>query len=86
MPLEQRHDAPGWGPWSVKAGVTYAHAPAAALARVVALRLHFDESGQDNGPLRVVPRTDTLGVFNDEAVSDSVDGPGRPTAWSAPVE
>ena len=73
MPLEQRHDAPGWGPWSVKAGVTYAHAPAAALARVVALRLHFDESGPDNGPLRVVPRTHTLGVFTDKAVSDLVE-------------
>ena len=33
-----------WGPWSIKSGITYAHAPATALSRVVALRLHFDDS------------------------------------------
>ncbi len=69
LPLEQQSDVSGWGPWSHKAGVIYAHAPSAALSRVVALRLHFDESGGDNGPLRVVPRTHTLGVLTDAEVS-----------------
>lgn len=27
LPLRERRDVPGWGPWSVKDGVTYAHAP-----------------------------------------------------------
>src|SRR5262245_29496629 len=34
VPLRDRRDVPGWGPWSRKAGVLYAHAPAAALARI----------------------------------------------------
>ena len=54
---------PGWGPWSMKVGITYAHAPARALSRVVALRLHFDDSRKDNGPLRVLPGTHTLGLL-----------------------
>ena len=58
-----------WGPWSVKSGVHYAHAPAQALERVVALRLSLDDSGLDNGPLRVLPETHTLGVLTDEAVA-----------------
>src|SRR5688572_14078868 len=33
LPLQIRREAPGWGPWSVKAGVQYAHAPTAALVR-----------------------------------------------------
>ena len=57
LPLQERRDVPGWGPWSIKAGITYAHAPATALSRVVALRLHFDDSREDNGPLRVLPGT-----------------------------
>ena len=69
LPLAYSLDAPGWGPWSVKAGVDYAHAPAEALARVVALRLSLDDSGLDNGPLRVLPETHTLGVLTDEAVA-----------------
>lgn len=65
LPLRERRDAPGWGPWSVKAGITYAHAPAAALSRVVALRLHIDDSTADNGPLRVLPGTHTRGLMSD---------------------
>lgn len=36
-----------------------------ALARVVALRLHFDDSREDNGPLRVLPGTHALGVLSE---------------------
>ena len=72
LPLEVRRDASGWGPWSVKSGINYAHAPARALSRVVALRLHFDDSESDNGPLRVIPGTHHLGVLSDAAVDEIV--------------
>jgi len=65
LPLCERRDVQGWGPWSIKAGITYAHAPATALSRVIALRLHFDDSRADNGPLRVLPGTHALGVLSD---------------------
>lgn len=41
LPLRERSEVPGWGPWSVKDRVLYAHAPAAALSQVLALRIHF---------------------------------------------
>ena len=65
LPLRARREVAGWGPWSIKAGVVYAHAPAAALARVVALRVHLDDSTPENGPLRVLPGTHRLGVLTD---------------------
>jgi len=68
LPMAQRFDTVGWGPWSDKAGVTYAHAPARVLERVVALRVHLDDSTADNGPLRVLPGTHTLGVLSDAEV------------------
>ena len=55
LPLEARASVPGWGPWSEKQGILYAHAPAAALDRVIALRVHLDDSTERNGPLRVSP-------------------------------
>jgi ectoine hydroxylase-related dioxygenase (phytanoyl-CoA dioxygenase family) len=70
LPLRARTDTPGWGPWSVKAGVIYAHAPTEALSRVLALRIHFDESTESNGPLRVIAGTHRLGVLSDEAVRE----------------
>jgi len=65
LPLTARRDVKGWGPWSMKGGIHYAHAPADALSRVVALRLHLDDSCADNGPLRVLPGTHALGVLSD---------------------
>lgn len=68
LPIQERREVTGWGPWSVKEGVAYAHAPKEALERVVALRLHLDDSDLDNGPLRVLPGTQTLGVLTDEEI------------------
>ena len=72
LPLQQRHETPGWGSWSVKEGVTYAHAPASALEKVVALRLHLDDSTAANGPLRVLPGTHRNGVLTDQQVEAAV--------------
>jgi ectoine hydroxylase-related dioxygenase (phytanoyl-CoA dioxygenase family) len=66
LPLRERRDIFEWGPWSVKDGVIYAHAPARALSTVVALRLHLDDSCLENGPLRVLPCTHIMGVLNDD--------------------
>jgi ectoine hydroxylase-related dioxygenase (phytanoyl-CoA dioxygenase family) len=68
LPLQEKREMPGWGPWSVKDGVIYAHAPTSALSQVLALRLHLDDSTADNGPLRVLPGTHTLGVLTDDAL------------------
>jgi ectoine hydroxylase-related dioxygenase (phytanoyl-CoA dioxygenase family) len=68
LPLCQRYETPGWGPWSVKDGVIYAHAPATALAQVLAVRIHLDDSIVDNGPLRVLPGTHKMGVLSDDAI------------------
>jgi ectoine hydroxylase-related dioxygenase (phytanoyl-CoA dioxygenase family) len=68
LPLRERQDVHGWGPWSIKAGVIYAHAPTNALNQVLALRVHLDDSTELNGPLRVLPGTHALGVLTDDEV------------------
>lgn len=70
LPLRCRREVPGWGPWSVKSGILYAHAPAPALEQVVALRVHLDDCFSGNGPLRVLPGTHSLGVLSDAAIQD----------------
>lgn len=70
LPLRARHDIAGWGPWSVKEGIRYAHAPASALSHVLALRIHFDDSTHENGPLRVLPETHCRGVLSDDEIHE----------------
>lgn len=80
LPLRDKVDnAPGWGPWSEKQGVIYAHAPAAALEQVLALRLHLDDSTEENGPLRVIPGTHGIGVLSDAEIE-------RHTTYQQPVD
>lgn len=68
LPICERLESPGWGPWSVKEGVTYAHAPGSVLANVLALRIHLDDSTASNGPLRVLPGTHNLGVLDEQLI------------------
>jgi ectoine hydroxylase-related dioxygenase (phytanoyl-CoA dioxygenase family) len=70
LPLRAHCEVPGWGPWSTKAGVLFAHAPAEVLSRVVAIRLHLDDSGPDNGPLRVLAGTHRMGVLTDAQIHE----------------
>jgi hypothetical protein len=58
---------------SRKAGICYAHAPARALSRVVALRVHLDSSTSEPGPSRVIPGSHRAGVLTDRDVSDYVN-------------
>jgi hypothetical protein len=75
LPLVRKIDAQGWGPWSMKDGFLYAHAPASALTQVLALRLHLDDSTEQNGPLRIVPGTHTLGLLTDDRMAELGNSP-----------
>jgi ectoine hydroxylase-related dioxygenase (phytanoyl-CoA dioxygenase family) len=83
LPLREKHETAGWGPWSMKEGVTYAHAPAGVLEKVIALRLHLDDSTDQNGPLRVVPCTHLKGVLSDAEV-EAITSTTAPTNCVVP--
>ncbi len=70
LPITERRDLPGWGPWSIKAGINYAHAPASALEQVLAIRIHLDDSTSHNGPLRILPGTHNRGVLTDDEIHE----------------
>lgn len=76
LPLRFRHNEDGWSSWSKKEGFWYSHAPASALSRVVALRLHLDSSTNENGSLRVVPSSHTLGILEDNEIKETVNARG----------
>jgi ectoine hydroxylase-related dioxygenase (phytanoyl-CoA dioxygenase family) len=72
LPLRQRVDDATGGPWSIKGGVLHAIAPASALAIVVALRVHLDDSTMTNGPLQVLPGTHAGGVLTHDELQREV--------------
>lgn len=68
--IRQRADARGFGPTSVKDGVPHTRASADVLSRMIAVRLHLDDCGLGNGPLRCVPGSHKLGRLDpDQSLS-----------------
>jgi ectoine hydroxylase-related dioxygenase (phytanoyl-CoA dioxygenase family) len=58
----------GWGPWSVKQGVNHVRPPVEVMERMVALRIHLDNCGALNGPLRVLSGTHRNKFLSDEQI------------------
>jgi len=70
LPLQERSNVAGWGPWSIKEGAICAHAPASALEHILAIRVHLDDSTAENGSLKVLPGTHALGVLSDDTIHE----------------
>lgn len=66
--VREKKEVKGFGPWSVKGGLPHVQPPADVLEGIVALRLHLDDTGVDNGALRVMPGTHRLGKLSTEDV------------------
>jgi ectoine hydroxylase-related dioxygenase (phytanoyl-CoA dioxygenase family) len=71
--VSDRIDLPGWGPWSVKAGAWHVQPPLEVLERMVTVRIHLDPATKDNGCLKVVPGTHSLGLIPDAEVHELVE-------------
>jgi hypothetical protein len=65
MPVESRHDEPGFEGWSMKAGILYVEPPVEVLGKLVALRVHLDDCPATNGALAVVPGSHRRGKLRD---------------------
>ena len=66
--VRERNDMPGWGPWSVKDGVPHVRPPAEVLAKMLAIRIHLDNCGGEDGPLRVLPGSYSHGFLKDAEI------------------
>ena len=68
--VKERVEAVGFGPWSVKAGVTHVQPPIRVLEEMVTLRIHLDDCDETNGPLRVIPGSHAEGVLDAKRVEE----------------
>ncbi|MBE9114426.1 phytanoyl-CoA dioxygenase family protein [Lusitaniella coriacea LEGE 07157] len=66
--VQQRLEAPGFSPWSQKEGVCHVQPPLEVLEKMLALRVHLDDTGADNGCLWVVPGSHRCGRLSRQQV------------------
>lgn len=75
----QRIAVPGFGPWTVKAGLLHVAPPFALLERMVTLRIHLDPVDADNAPLLIAPGSHAMGRVAEADVAAAVDRYGIAT-------
>jgi ectoine hydroxylase-related dioxygenase (phytanoyl-CoA dioxygenase family) len=80
--VKQKIEVAGFGPWSVKAGVPHALAPAEVLERLLTIRIHLDDATETNGALRVMPGSHRCGRMSDEEI-ERWEGKGIQVTCSA---
>lgn len=66
IPVAARVDGPGLGGWSEKEGVLFVRPPVEVLQQLVAVRIHLDDCGVEDGPLRVIPGSHRRGLIGDD--------------------
>lgn len=76
LALKEPRDVPGFGPWVNKAHFYHAQAPASVMAGMLATRLHLDDCGEGQGPLKVLPGSHLGGRLGDAEIA----------AWCSRVE
>lgn len=59
--VRERREVPGFGPWSMKAGLQHVEPPFAIIEGMVTARLHLDPIDAENAPLRIAPGSHRLG-------------------------
>jgi len=72
IPVGSRFDAAGWSGWSEKEGVQFVQPPRRVLESIVAVRVHLENNGIENGPLQVVPGSHRDGVEDGNRVTCEV--------------
>lgn len=77
--VAERVDTHGFGPWTVKAGLTHVAPPFALLERMITLRVHLDPVGPDNAPLLIVPGSHRLGRIAEPDITALVERHGTAT-------
>jgi ectoine hydroxylase-related dioxygenase (phytanoyl-CoA dioxygenase family) len=66
--VRERHPTAGFMAWSEKEGIVHVQPPIPFLERMLAVRVHLDDCGPSNGPLRVLPGSHREGRLDAPAV------------------
>jgi ectoine hydroxylase-related dioxygenase (phytanoyl-CoA dioxygenase family) len=65
---KERAEVADYGPWTEKSSVPHVQPPISVLERMLAIRVHLDPCGIENGPVRVLDGSHRLGRLSADAI------------------
>ena len=71
--LNKKASISGWGPWSVKDDTHHVQPSLEVLNKMVTFRLHLDDANENNGCLKVIPKSHELGILTQQELTKVVN-------------
>ena len=66
--VDHRANIENFGPWTVKQNQFAVQPPLPVLQNIFTIRIHLDDTNQDNGSLKVVPKSHLKNIYRPETV------------------
>jgi ectoine hydroxylase-related dioxygenase (phytanoyl-CoA dioxygenase family) len=66
--VDKKIDLEGFGPWSVKQNQYAVQPPLDILECNFTIRIHLDDTDENNGALRVIPKSHSKGIYRPETI------------------
>jgi ectoine hydroxylase-related dioxygenase (phytanoyl-CoA dioxygenase family) len=67
--VDKKLEIPGFGPWTTKENQFSVQPPLPILENIYTIRIHLDDTDENNGALKVIPGSHTKGIYRPETIN-----------------
>lgn len=71
--VDKKADIPGYSQWTVKQNQFSVQPPLDVLNNIYTIRIHLDETDENNGALKVIPSSHLKGIYRPETIDWNVE-------------
>jgi len=71
--VDKKLEISGFGPWTTKQNQFAVQPPLDILENIYTIRIHLDETDENNGALKVVPKSHAKGIYRPETIDWMVE-------------
>ena len=71
--VDKKIDLENFGPWTTKQNQFAVQPPLDILENILTIRIHLDETDENNGALKVIPKSHAKGIYRPETIDWNVE-------------
>jgi len=71
--VDKKLDLPEFGPWTTKKNQFAVQPPLDILENIYTIRIHLDDTDENNGALKVVPKSHAKGIYRPETIDWTIE-------------
>ncbi len=71
--VDKKLELPGFGPWTTKQNQFAVQPPLNVLKNIYTIRIHLDDTDENNGALKVIPKSHSKGIYRPETIDWTVE-------------